>query len=132
MAPTLVFAAAPDGSPGEFVMATGSPGGGLIIQHVVKTLVGALDWGLDAQQSASLIDFGAANDPTTNVGGEHPSVAGASDGLAAGLRALGHVVSTAPLSSGIATVMRATADGTLSGGADPRREGLVLGDAFRP
>jgi gamma-glutamyltranspeptidase / glutathione hydrolase len=131
MAPTLVFDAA-GGSPGELVMATGSPGGSLIIQHVVKTLVGALDWGLDAQQSASLIDFGAANDPTTNVGGEHPSIAGASDGLAAGLRALGHVVSTAPLSSGIATVMRATADGTLTGGADPRRDGLVLGDAFRP
>jgi gamma-glutamyltranspeptidase/glutathione hydrolase len=132
MAPTLVFDAAADGARGELVMATGSPGGSLIIQHVVKTLVGALDWGLDAQQSASLIDFGAANDPTTNVGGEHPSVAGASDGLAAGLRALGHVVSTAPLSSGIATVMRATTDGTLTGGADPRRDGLVLGDAFRP
>jgi gamma-glutamyltranspeptidase/glutathione hydrolase len=132
MAPTLVFEAAADGSPGALAMATGSPGGSLIIQHVVKTLVGALDWGLDAQQSASLIDFGAANDPVTNVGGEHPSVAGAGDQLAAGLRALGHTVSTAPLSSGVATVMRATADGTLTGGADPRRDGLVLGDAFRP
>jgi len=131
MSPTLVFEAAADGSRGELAMATGSPGGGAIIQFVVKALVGALDWGLDAQQSASLITFGAANDPTTNLGGEHPNLAGGNDSLAVGLRALGHVVSTAPLSSGISTVIRAP-DGTLTGGADPRREGLVLGDAFRP
>jgi len=131
MAPTLVFAAAPDGSRGDLVMATGSPGGATIIQYVVKTLVGALDWGLDAQQSAALVDFGAANDPVTNVGGEHPSVAGDDDPLVRGLRALGHTVSTAHLSSGIATIVRAP-DGVLTGGADPRREGLVLGDAFRP
>ncbi|HSR97053.1 MAG TPA: gamma-glutamyltransferase family protein [Kofleriaceae bacterium] len=131
MAPTLVFAAAPDGSRGDLVMATGSPGGATIIQFVVKTLVGALDWGLDAQQSAALVDFGAANDPVTNVGGEHPRVAGDDDPLVRGLRALGHTVSTAHVASGIATIVRAP-DGVLTGGADPRREGLVLGDAFRP
>jgi gamma-glutamyltranspeptidase/glutathione hydrolase len=67
----------------------------------------------------------------TNVGGEHPGVAGDDNPLARGLRALGHTVSTAHLSSGIATIVRGP-DGVLSGGADPRREGLVLGDAFRP
>ena len=45
MAPTIVFGQAADGSRGDFVMATGSPGGGTIPQYVVKTLVGALDWG---------------------------------------------------------------------------------------
>jgi gamma-glutamyltranspeptidase/glutathione hydrolase len=74
MAPTLVFKMADDGSMGEFLMATGSPGGATIIQYVTKTLVGVLDWGMDAQQATSMVDFGAANSATTNVGGEHPNV----------------------------------------------------------
>ncbi len=131
MAPTMVF----NGSgPGDFLMATGSPGGGTIIQYVVKTVVGALDWGLDAQQATSLVDFGAANSATTNVGGEHPNVNTAGNGnndpLIVGLRALGHTVSTGAQSSGISTVIRRTTGGTsvLTGGADPRREGIALGD----
>lgn len=80
MAPTIVFAKAADGSRGDFVMATGSPGGGTIPQYVVKTLVGALDWGLDAQQSAGLVDFGASNSPTTTIGGEHPNVITSNNG----------------------------------------------------
>jgi len=138
MAPTLVFKMNADGSRGDFYMGTGSPGGSTIIQYVVKTLVGALDWGLDAQQATNLIDFGAANSPTTNVGGEHPNVSaannGANDPLAIGLRALGHTVSTSAQSSGISTIIRVQAGGApaLQGGADPRREGVVLGDAFIP
>jgi gamma-glutamyltranspeptidase / glutathione hydrolase len=138
MAPTLVFKLAADGSRGDFVMGTGSPGGSTIIQYVVKTLVGALDWGLDAQQATSLVDFGAANNPTTNVGGEHPNVVsannGAADPLVTGLRGLGHTVSVAAQSSGIGTVLRVQSGGgpALQGGADPRREGLVLGDTFVP
>ena len=135
MAPTLVFAAKADGSRGNFVMATGSPGGATIIQYVAKTLVGVLDWGLDAQQATSMIAFGAANSPNTNVGGEHPNVnlanGGNDDVLIAGLRALGHTVNTAAQSSGIGTIVRRTAaDGStpLDGGADPRREGTALGD----
>jgi gamma-glutamyltranspeptidase/glutathione hydrolase len=138
MAPTLVFKIAADGTKGDFVMGTGSPGGSTIIQYVVKTVVGALDWGLDAQQATSMIDFGAANSATTNVGGEHPNVVaannGAADPLVSGLRAMGHTVSVSAQSSGIGTVMRVQAGGgpALQGGADPRREGLVLGDAFTP
>jgi gamma-glutamyltranspeptidase/glutathione hydrolase len=74
MAPTLVFKMADDGSMGDFLMGTGSPGGATIIQYVIKTLVGVLDWGMDAQQATSMVDFGAANSPTTNVGREHPNV----------------------------------------------------------
>ena len=136
MAPTMVF----NGSgPGDFLMATGSPGGGTIIQYVAKTLVGALDWGLDAQQATSMIDFGATNSPTTSVGGEHPNVLdvannGAGDPLVAGLRAMGHTVSVSAQSSGISTIIRKTVNGTpvLTGGADPRREGIVLGDTATP
>lgn len=134
MAPTLVFRTASDGTLGELVMATGSPGGATIIQYVVKTLVGVLDWGLDAQQAAAMVDFGAANDPVTNIGGEHPGIRADDDPLVAGLRARGHTVDTAPQTSGVATVIRVpTAGGSvLVGGADPRREGIALGDAFAP
>lgn len=138
MAPTLVFKATPEGSAGEFVMATGSPGGAAIIQYVVKTLVGSLDWGLDAQQAVSMISFGAGNSATTGIGGEHPLVdasdSGNNDPLVTGLRALGHTVSVNSQSSGLGSIMRTTVDGSpaLMGGADPRREGIVLGDTFLP
>lgn len=137
MAPTIVFAKAPDGSRGDFVMATGSPGGAAIIQFVVKTVVGALDWKLDAQQATALTNFGSSNGPTTGVGGENPSIDvsnnGLNDPLLNGLRALGHTVSFAAQSSGVSTIIRTQANGgpSLTGGADPRREGLVLGDALR-
>ena len=138
MAPTLVFNMAADGSRGDFLMATGSPGGASIIQFVVKTVVSAVDWKLDAQQATSMVNFGAANSPTTGVGGEHPSIDvsnnGLNDPLLAGLRALGHTVSFAAQSSGVSTIIKTRTPGVavpvLVGGADPRREGIALGDAL--
>lgn len=138
MAPTLVFQKAADGNIGDFAMATGSAGGGSIPWHVVKTLVGALDWGLDAQQSSNLINFGATNSATTTVGGEHPNVNiannGMNDSLISGLIALGHTVSTSAQASSVNSIMRAFLKGVpvWAGGTDPRREGVVLGDTFIP
>jgi len=125
MAPTLVFKGT---APGDFVMATGSPGGGAIIQYVTKTIVGALDWGLDAQKATSLVNFGATNNPTTGVDGSNTTLD--LTGLVAGLKAKGHTVNNNAQSSGVATIMHVTRDGKnqLQGGADPRREGIVLGD----
>jgi len=138
MAPTLVFKLV-NGERGDFVMSTGSPGGSTIIQYVGKTLVGVLDWGMDAQQATSMIDFGAANSANTNVGSEHPNVdltnSGANDLLITGLKALGHTVNTAQQSSGLSTIVARTAPSGFryyEGGADPRREGVVLGDVFKP
>ncbi|MEO9102038.1 MAG: hypothetical protein ABI212_06830, partial [Burkholderiaceae bacterium] len=80
----------------------------------------------------------SANGPTTNVGGEHPNVnvanSGNDDPLVAGLRAIGHTVSTASQSSGVSTIVRGTLSSqtALQGGADPRREGVVLGDTYQP
>jgi gamma-glutamyltranspeptidase/glutathione hydrolase len=137
MSPTLVFNNAPDGSRGDLLMATGSPGGASIIQFVVKTLVSALDWKLDAQQATSTVNFGAGNSPTTGVGGEHPLIDatsnGANDPLVTGLRALGHTVSVAAQSSGVSTIIRipsGSGGSALVGGADPRREGIALGDGL--
>jgi gamma-glutamyltranspeptidase/glutathione hydrolase len=131
MAPTLVFNLTDPAQPKRTLYAvTGSPGGSIIIQFVVKTLVGMIDWGLDPQQAVSALDFGAANSPKTNVGGEHPAINtsdnGDHDPLVAGLRKLGHQVDLAPQSSGLSAIARDS--GGWSGGADPRREGLAMGD----
>ncbi|MFE3793394.1 gamma-glutamyltransferase family protein [Nocardia tengchongensis] len=129
MAPTLVFDRNPDGSRGALSHVTGSPGGAVIIQFVVKTLVAMLDWGLNPQQAVSMIDFGAANTPVTNVGGEHPAVNATDNGdhdpLVQQLRQSGDQVSVAAQSSGLSALVR-DGDGWI-GGADPRREGAVLG-----
>ncbi|MDR1934452.1 MAG: gamma-glutamyltransferase family protein [Candidatus Accumulibacter sp.] len=125
MSPTLVFRGA---EPGDFVMATGSPGGSAIIYYVLKTVVGALDWGLDAQQATSLVDFGAMNSRTTNIDGANTTLD--LSGLISGLEAMGHTTSNAAQSSGISTIMRVEKDGqmVLEGGVDPRREGIILGN----
>ena len=136
MAPTLVFDREPSGR-GQLYAVLGSPGGSLIIQFVVKTIVSMMDWDLDPQQAVSAVDFGAANSPKTNVGGEHPVIdtsgppglAGDHDPLVQGLRALGHQVDLADQSSGLSAIVRAGSGWV--GGADPRREGLVMGDTNR-
>jgi gamma-glutamyltranspeptidase/glutathione hydrolase len=111
--------------------------GATIIQFVTKTLIGVIDWKLDAQQATSMVNFGAANSPTTGVGGEHPYIdssnSGLNDPLLNGLRALGHTVSFAAQSSGVSTIVKTMSPSRGSniyvGGADPRREGIALGDS---
>jgi gamma-glutamyltranspeptidase/glutathione hydrolase len=140
MSPTLVFRG---GKPDEFVMATGSPGGSAIIMYVLKTVIGALDWGLDAQQAASLIDFGVSGAGKTPVIDASNSIANGGtldlSGLISGLADLGHAnesgncagsICPIPQSSGLSTIRKVTRNGRtqLEGGVDPRREGLVLGD----
>ena len=87
-----------------------------------------------AVQATAMVDFGAANSATTYVGGEHPNVApehgGHNDALVQGLKALGHTVNVGAQSSGTGTIVRSAQGWT--GGADPRREGLVLGDTSAP
>ena len=130
MAPTIVMRPGTNGAPDTLVGALGSPGGSVIIQFVVKTLVGMLDWNLNPQQAVSMIDFGTANTPVSNVGGEHPLVNtgddGANDPLVMGLRQRGEQVSVADQSSGLRALWRS--GGGWIGGADPRREGAVMGD----
>jgi gamma-glutamyltranspeptidase/glutathione hydrolase len=130
MSPTVVLRLDGNGNASGPTLVTGSPGGAAIIQYVVKTLVAALDWGLNAQQATGMVNVGAANSPTTNVGGEHPAISGASDPLVLGLQALGHTVSVNAQASGVSTILRLPQGSEFrwQGGADPRREGLVLGD----
>ncbi len=125
MAPTLVFKGT---TPDEFYMATGSPGGGTIIQYVVKTLVGALDWNLNAQQATSLVNFGATNSKNTNIDSSNVQLSLVD--LIEGLKAKGHGISNTAQTSGISTIMKVNINNQskYAGGVDPRREGIVLGN----
>ncbi|MCZ8283984.1 MAG: gamma-glutamyltransferase family protein, partial [Bacteroidia bacterium] len=115
MSPTLVFDAA-----GKLKMTVGSPGGSAIINYVTKTLVGVLDWNLDIQQAISLPNRGSRNRATeVELGTELEKLSGP-------LKALGHDVQAIEFTSGLQGIV-VTADG-LAGGADPRREGFVMGE----
>ncbi|MGP6172603.1 gamma-glutamyltransferase [Corynebacterium sp. A21] len=126
MSPTLVFDTAETGERGELSMVLGSPGGSLIIQFVIKTLINIIDWGMDPQQAVSAPNFGALNQPETGLGTEHPLIAEHEQALAESLGQLGHEINATEQSSGLSALMRGP-DGNIIGGADPRREGVVLG-----
>ncbi|MGB7541482.1 MAG: gamma-glutamyltransferase [Burkholderiales bacterium] len=115
MAPTLVF-----DETGKLFMVIGSPGGQSIINYVAGTLVAALDWGMDIQQAVSTPHMGSRNGPTELEQGT------ALEQLAPALRQMGHTVRIRPETSGLHGIMR-TPTGW-AGGADPRREGVALGD----
>ena len=116
MAPTLVF----DKSTGQVVMSGGSPGGALIIHYTAKVLYGTLNWGLNAQQAIDLPNFGSLNGPSLL---EEKRFAPATVDA---LRARGAEVREMNMTSGLQAIQRT--DKGFFGGADPRREGVVLGD----
>ncbi|MFP7637469.1 gamma-glutamyltransferase [Pseudomonas veronii] len=121
MAPTLVF----DRHSGELLATLGSPGGSQIIEYVSKSLVAMLDWQLDPQAAISLPNFGSRNGATELETGLF------SPALKQALRDKGHALSEIEMTSGIQAIVRtrdAQGKVTLSGGADPRREGEALGD----
>jgi gamma-glutamyltranspeptidase / glutathione hydrolase len=98
----------------------GSGGGPAIVNHVVKSLLGVLDWKLDPQAAIALPNFGSRNGPTELEAGTPVTE------LAPRLRALGHAVSVRDDPSGAQAIVRSP-DGWI-GGADPRREGKAMGD----
>jgi gamma-glutamyltranspeptidase / glutathione hydrolase len=112
MAPTIVMK---DGKP---VLAVGSPGGSRIIGYVAGAIIAHIDWGLDVQQAANLPH--AVNRFGTYDLEEGTDMAVSVDAL----ENLGYKTATRALTSGLHMI--AIGDG-LSGGADPRREGIALG-----
>ncbi|WP_018998036.1 gamma-glutamyltransferase [Hirschia maritima] len=115
MSPTLVFDENDD-----LFMVTGSPGGNSIIAYTAKSLLGVLDWQMDAQTAADLPNIIARGD-TVNVeigvaNGQH-----ASDTL----KAAGYSVKEREgENSGIHTIVARTDH--YEGAADMRREGIVV------
>lgn len=115
MAPIIVF-----DQNDEIVAVSGSPGGMAIVPLVAKTLIAMLDWGMPPQEATNLpnvLIFG----PTVFLEGGTELAA-----LQKDLEALGHRVRLGNFPSGVHAL--AIRDGKIWGGADPRREGTVMGD----
>ncbi len=114
MAPTIVMR---DGKP---TLVIGSPGGSRIIGYVAQSLIGILDWGMDVQAAVSaphLINrFG-----TFDIEEGTDAMA-----LEAPLQAMGFETNTRALTSGLHAI--AITPNGLRGGADPRREGIAIGE----
>lgn len=115
MSPTIVF-----DEHGAVSAALGSPGGGRIILFVMKTLVGMIDWQLDAQAAIDLPNFGSTGRAVELEYGW------STIWQALMLKSYGHAISPDLMNSGLHVV--AKRNGRLEGGADPRREGVALGD----
>jgi len=115
MAPTIVL------ENGEPRLLIGSPGGSRIINYVAEALIGILDLGLDPQAAIDRPHLVNRNSATTEVE-EGPGA----EATIADLAAFGQNAKAANLNSGLHAIL--IGDGTLTGAADKRREGLVLGD----
>ena len=119
MSPTIVL-----DERGRLRVLIGSPGGTRIINFVVQALIGVLDWGLDIEAAVAAPHFVARDEPIELE--ERSDLLAYADAL----RALGHDVVERDLNSGLhGIVVDYREQGSrLSGGVDPRREGLAIGD----
>lgn len=114
MSPTIVLDENDD-----FLMAVGSPGGRNIISYVAKTVVGIMSWGLSPQEAIDLPNMVAR---TEQVRIERNR---AKPEIIQALRDFGYdVFESEGEISGLSAVLKLD-DGSLQGGADPRREGTV-------
>jgi gamma-glutamyltranspeptidase/glutathione hydrolase len=113
----------------------GSPGGSRIILYVLKTIVALIDWGLDAQAAAALDNFGSRGSTFelefTPLSAMQvlasPFAIRSPLWHALKIRPYGHILAFDAQTSGVHVIVRRP-DGALEGGADPRREGIVLAD----
>lgn len=116
MAPVMVF-----NKDGSLKLVVGSPGGSRIINYVAQTLVGVLDWGLSPQAAIDLPKITNRNKYTTLEKGtelvDHVQF----------FEKKGHEVQIRDLNSGLHAIE--IKGGHLVGGADPRREGIALGES---
>lgn len=116
MAPTLVFGA--DGRP-ELVLGAG--GGARIPDAVAAAVIEVLVFGGDAERATARPRLGAQNRAVELERGTPVA------DLAPALQALGHAPQVVVMNTGL-QILRRLPDGTLEGGADPRRDGAAAGD----
>jgi gamma-glutamyltranspeptidase/glutathione hydrolase len=116
MSPTIVL-----DKDGKFLLSVGSPGGPAIIDYVTQSLIAMLDGGLTPAQAIAL-------PRQLNLNGQtRLEKSPENDALAPQLTAMGHsVVVAGGEASGLHGIKRVK-DGYI-GGADPRRDGVVIGD----
>jgi gamma-glutamyltranspeptidase/glutathione hydrolase len=115
MAPSIVF-----GPDGQFFAAVGSPGGRQIIGFVAQAIISLVDGQLSMPEAAALPRHLDANEPMLIERGT------ALEKLAPALAAMGHRARSFGFDSGLNGIKRVA--GGYEGGADPRREGVALGD----
>jgi len=113
-APVIVF-----GPDGRFLASLGSPGGRFIIAYVAQALVNLIDGQLSMPQVAAAPRHVNLNSTTVIESGPL-------ERLSPQLSAMGHELRVTRFDSGVNGIRR-VADG-YEGGADPRREGVALGD----
>ncbi|SPH24845.1 Gamma-glutamyltranspeptidase [Defluviimonas aquaemixtae] len=114
MAPTIVLK---DGAP---VLVVGSPGGSRIIGYVAQAIIAHLDWSMDVQAAVAMPHL-------VNRFGTYDLEEGTdAAALEAELQAMGYETNQSDLTSGLHAISLGP-DG-LKGGADPRREGIALGE----
>ncbi len=114
MAPTIVMK---DGKP---LLAIGSPGGSQIIGYVAQALIAYIDWDMPVEQIVAQPHF-------INRFGPYEIEAGTgAEKFAEPLKALGYEVKPGEMNSGLHAI-EITASG-LVGSADPRREGVAVGE----
>jgi gamma-glutamyltranspeptidase / glutathione hydrolase len=116
MGPTMVF----DQPSGRLRLVMGSPGGATIIHYNAKTLLGTLAWKLTPQQVLDLPNFANDNGATRLEAGRFPLA------TQDALRSRGQRVVEQELTSGSQVLLQV--EGGWLGGADRRREGIVVGD----
>lgn len=114
MSPTIVF-----NQQHTPVLVVGSPGGSRIITYVLQTLIGVLDWEMDIQDAINMPHYLNMNGPTELESNRNQQP------LKAALEARGHSVIFNDAPSGIHGI--SIDAGGLTGGADPRREGVAIG-----
>lgn len=121
MAPTIIYDAADVRQ--RPLIVTGSPGGSAIINYVAKSIVAMVDWGISPQAAADLPNFGSRNGATELERGT------ALDALKPELEGRGHAVNLMEFTSGLHILKRSAREkkSVWQGGADPRREGAVVG-----
>ena len=115
MSPTIVY-----GPDGKLKMVVGSPGGSRIIGYVAQTIIGVLDWNLDVQDAIAQPHV-VKRFKTVDI-----ETGPQAKALATVLTTLGHDTKIRALNSGLHAIV--LSEKGLTGGADPRREGIVLGD----
>ena len=115
MSPTMVF-----DNDDNLKLVIGSPGGARIIGYVVKTLIAVIDWNLDIQ---SAINLGHVVNRNGNTEIEFSTDAMK---FANRLESLGHKIKIRKLNSGLHGIL--VTNDTITGGADPRREGVAQGN----
>jgi gamma-glutamyltranspeptidase/glutathione hydrolase len=118
MAPMIVY-----GADGRVRLALGAAGGSTIIAQVAKALVAVIDWHLSAQDAIALPLVYAPGDVAVLERGT------SAEALKPGLEAIGQRVAIAPLGLKANAIERV--DGRWVGAADPRSEGVAIGEDMR-